>query len=542
MVVLASDEFRPSVTGKSSTIVPTPDPSTRTSDSTMSPPIELHVPLLGRTLLASSMGAGFLFIGLVAWSYSELYLSESPHLASLARWFGWINVYFIPVYLIALCTQRGYSIWGVAPRWFMITPWSLHNLAKDRGWTVPSRAVLAASVLFFVNFLAYGVLFFLDLGEYQLGLILIHGLGHLISMILSETLAVVLLPSPSSPRYARLMGPSTLGAAMFGFFGILVGYTLAKRQVGKWTGLFLPGLLSSYELLCVAVLVRSFTSEYVEKKEVRDAYSQANQGLFVSMHIATLHAMAEGARMILILSPLCGTAPATEEFLIPICSGFVWNVLVRAGFLERVMFVISCGWRTCTRCSLLLQEVKHCTSFPRYFVILAIALARLMGTGNALPGGQETLGYAILALFIADVLENLCSSLLQYMGYQVFPEQRHCGLAELRARAARRLERRSGAAGFDDLAAVTTKGFREECWKLRARFEFLYGPALWSRMPFWAHLVPTFFAQFHTLLYIICLSNGLSFVLGLCHDNYQGVSRGLLWWPIESPSELCVGE
>lgn len=35
-------------------------------------------------------------------------------------------------------------------------------------------------------------------------------------------------------------------------------------------------------------------------------------------------------------------------------------------------------------------EVKHCTSFPRYFVILAIALARLMGTGNALPGGQET--------------------------------------------------------------------------------------------------------------------------------------------------------
>lgn len=156
--------------------------------------------------------------------------------------------------------------------------------------------------------------------------------------------------------------------------------------------------------------------------------------------------------------------------------------------------------------------------------------------------GQETSGYAILALFIADVLENLCSSLLQYMGYQVFPEQRHCGLAELRARAARRLERRSGAAGFDDLAAVTTKGFREECWKLRARFEFLYGPALWSRMPFWAHLVPTFFAQFHTLLYIICLSNGLSFVLGLCHDNYQGVSRGLLWWPIESPSELCVGE
>lgn len=45
--------------------------------------------------------------------------------------------------------------------------------------------------------------------------------------------------------------------------------------------------------------------------------------------------------------------------------------------------------------------------------------------------------------------------------WQVFPEQRHCGLAELRARAARRLERRSGAAGFDDLAAVTTKGRRD---------------------------------------------------------------------------------
>lgn len=38
--------------------------------------------------------------------------------------------------------------------------------------------------------------------------------------------------------------------------------------------------------------------------------------------------------------------------------------------------------------------------------------------------GEETSGYAILALFIADVLENLCSSLLQYMGYQARPRCR----------------------------------------------------------------------------------------------------------------------
>ena len=61
-----------------------------------------------------------------------------------------------------------------------------------------------------------------------------------------------------------------------------------------------------------------------------------------------------------------------------------------------------------------------------------------------------------------------------------------------------------------------------------ARFDFLYGPEDWGFLPYWAHVVPIFIAQFHTLLCIIFLCNGLPYVLGFCQETWSGNVR--LWW------------
>ena len=56
-----------------------------------------------------------------------------------------------------------------------------------------------------------------------------------------------------------------------------------------------------------------------------------------------------------------------------------------------------------------------------------------------------------------------------------------------------------------------------------ARFDFLYGPEDWGFLPYWAHVVPIFIAQFHTLLCIIFLCNGLPYVLGFCQETWSGI-------------------
>lgn len=47
-------------------------------------------------------------------------------------------------------------------------------------------------------------------------------------------------------------------------------------------------------------------------------------------------------------------------------------------------------------------------------------------------------------------------------------------------------------------------------------------------------------AQFHTLLFVIVLGNGINFTLGFCHDPYADLGQGLLWWPVSDASDLCA--
>ena len=47
-------------------------------------------------------------------------------------------------------------------------------------------------------------------------------------------------------------------------------------------------------------------------------------------------------------------------------------------------------------------------------------------------------------------------------------------------------------------------------------------------------------AQFHTMLFIILLGNGLNYTLGFCSEEYDGFARAIVWWPLTG--EECSGE
>ena len=538
--------------GKSSSIAPSDSLEPKKSESQVEVgEIQLCVPSFGKTLAASSLGGTFIFFGLLLLNVSEgASVNETSEVWMIlsARWLAWTCFYHIPIFVMSILVIRCFCTYGSAPSQFaaMIHPSTsmLSERARLDGWKSPRLIWFLLIFLHIANLGVYGLLFYIYIGEDKqyMGLILIHGCGHIICMVMSERAAECFLPTPLARTYCSRMGPSTLGTAMLGFLAVIVSYTLAFRFMGSWVSTFLPSLLSLYELVSTAILVRTFTKEFVQEKEVRKIYTAAgsNQGILVSSHICMLHAMADGARMILILAPITHNEGTSLDFLMPIISGFVWNILVRAGFLERFLFIISCGWKTTTRCNLLLQKVKYSTGCPHFFVLAAIGLVRLC-SGHGLPPEQETLGYAILCLFLAECLENLVSWLLKSREWQVYPKWHPVGPEDLKAMAARQLQRRTSEIDFGDIsnptASVNTKGFRAECWKLRARFDFLYGPEDWGFLPYWAHVVPIFIAQFHTLLCIIFLCNGLPYVLGFCQGSYDGVGRALLWWPVTH--DLC---
>lgn len=102
-----------------------------------------------------------------------------------------------------------------------------------------------------------------------------------------------------------------------------------KRFVaGSWLGALMPAMLSSYELGNLIILQRTFLAEFVTQRQVRRNYCDSNQAILVSAQISLVHAMAEGARMTLILSDMSHETEETFDFLVPIISGVLWNVAV----------------------------------------------------------------------------------------------------------------------------------------------------------------------------------------------------------------------
>eukprot|EP00435_Cladocopium_sp_Y103_P044591 s882_g12.t1 len=226
--------------------------------------------------------------------------------------------------------------------------------------------------------------------------------------------------------------------------------------------------------------------------------------------------------------------------------------------LDRALSILTCGRRTPTRCSLLLQEVKYCMGYPRFFVLLAVILARFCARNPLLPCDHENMGVAVLALFLAEVVEDLMSYLLEWLDFKVHPKRRQVTEEEFEVMAKAQLR---FSLGSDDLSMsavvpstswaaarvgsndfISTKSdisLKDKCWRLRERFRFSYGESDLGVLPFWANFSAVIIAQFHTLLFMILLGNGLNFVLGFCHGELNGFHGALLWWPLTDPDDLC---
>lgn len=346
--------------------------------------------------------------GLLIFAVSEQGLpgiSKSHGLAVVFRVLGWTVMYFVPVHQIAIGNIRGFTLTGIRPgdtalvcSRTALSPTMSAEYAAEHGLST-RRAWRDAALMIALFFSLYAAFFSLYLGEeYQHpGFVLAYGVGHIIAIVVGEAVGQIFrVLTPLDERYASKMGPCTLGPALVGFFIGTSGYGVARRHSGPWLGVLMPFMLSGYELLCLHIIASNFSAEFVQEKAVRRKYCRDNQGVVISLAIAMIHALAEGARLTLILVDIAHDE-THFDFLVPICSGVVWssaglpprarNATVRAGYLDRFAALVTCGWRTPTNSSLLLQKVKYCMGYPRY-----ASVCLLMHEGDAVdfrPTGTD---------------------------------------------------------------------------------------------------------------------------------------------------------
>ncbi|OLP82353.1 hypothetical protein AK812_SmicGene36997 [Symbiodinium microadriaticum] len=481
--------------------------------------VVLCKPGMYKTLAASFFASLFMVAGLMAWSVAEAGIPGVPRtdwFVACFRCFGWFCIYFLPVHIIGISNIRGFAVFGHAP------------------------------------------------GNTHCGFILIYGVGHVVVIVLSEIIGALFAPQldPAVKSYAAGMGrfvcmlhcsglffwfilwdskghpeiqtgPATFGFILVGFFLGTTAYSLAKRVVGAWLGIFMPILLSIYELV---------------------AYVHSNQGITVSLGVALAHAMAEGARLTLIVVDIAHESTTEFDFILPISCGMLWNIIARVGGIDRMLAILTCGRRTPTQCSLLLQEVKYCMGYTRFFAVGAIALTRLLNWHPILPPGKDGIGLALGSLFVAEVIEDILSWVLARLGWRVHPEAPNVSDEEITSLVTRQLQA-FGTTSVKSFSAVLpdpsdtgpqitdAESMRLQSWKLREALDFAYreqpfeefGNVMFvgAELPFWGHFAVVAIAQYHTVLFLVLLSNGLSYVLGICEDaGYMGLNRGILWWPI----------
>lgn len=216
-----------------------------------------------------------------------------------------------------------------------------------------------------------------------------------------------------------------------------------------------------------------------------------------------------------------------------------------------MLAILTCGRRTPTQCSLLLQEVKYCMGYTRFFAVGAIALTRLLNWHPILPPGKDGIGLALGSLFVAEVIEDILSWVLARLGWRVHPEAPNVSDEEITSLVTRQLQA-FGTTSVKSFSAVLpdpsdtgpqitdAESMRLQSWKLREALDFAYREQPFEELPFWGHFAVVAIAQYHTVLFLVLLSNRLSYVLGICEDaGYMGLNRGILWWPIADPGNPC---
>eukprot|EP00438_Fugacium_kawagutii_P035535 Skav214491 [mRNA] locus=scaffold1011:111242:112061:- [translate_table: standard] len=155
--------------------------------------------------------------------------------------------------------------------------------------------------------------------------------------------------------------------------------------------------------------------------------------------------------------------------------------------------------------------------YPRFFTLLAVVLTRM-----------ENMAFAMLALVLAEVVEDLISYALYWLDIRVHPKRRQVTEEELEMLAKAELLAELGQlsppmdsapslSGRPADALRTSQSLKLKCWKLRESFAFSYGEQDLGILPFWAHFSAVMVSMFHTVLFMtpICIFGPVTVVVCL---------------------------
>ena len=499
--------------------------------------LSLCIPSVRGTLLSSILASLLTFLGLLAFGSAES--TKLPRWAMLSlRFLGWTCLLILPVLATAVPSLRNFLLWALQPG---------EHLRRI------SKVGMLQQLCWLTIFAA---LTCIPVHSEALGFFPVFAIGSLFSMAAAIIVARLAGPPVLSSSYARAMGPLGIFLPVVGFCALL-SVCLAIRQAAGVlvSSLLMPLLLSAYEFLGTRIVSRNFVVHFVTKPEVRELYEQTNQGIVVSICICCYHAMAEGARLTVIYMEYKDGQGL--DVLFPIISSVVWNVLMRIGCMDRVMTLVSQGRLKPQNTSKLLRDASYCMGYPRFGAVAALLLTRLsLGTSAV---ASELEGWLWLLILTAELVEDALGYTLWRFGVDVSPVKRFATQQEVEQMSekvvVRRLSQSSRSSGRRDLSVVplprkasrTSNDSSDSSevadhmshvksiqWEVRMGHDFKYAPAEFGVLPFWAHLLPVCFAQCHTVLALTVLSNGPSYILGLCK---AGKATSLLWWPL--PGEAC---
>mmetsp|Transcript_78934 Transcript_78934/g.221461 ORF Transcript_78934/g.221461 Transcript_78934/m.221461 type:complete len:254 (+) Transcript_78934:3-764(+) len=251
--------------------------------------------------------------------------------------------------------------------------------------------------------------------------------------------------------------------------------------------------------------------------------------------------MSQGARTCVLVVEAANDSDG-RGWVFTLAFALVYNVMSRTHWIDKCLFVLSGGRWTVDNFRRLLTQTKFQGGYPPIIALLAVGVMRVVIGHPMIPNS------AITCVTAGIVAENLLEDTLVFAaGYfrilPVFPTVDPQD-KELRERISKK---GSGSivikhATRDDreMVACSTEALDKEflAWDFQhnLRDEF---PAL----PLWAHFSAVMISQFHTVLFLIIFGGGLNFVLGFCNKpGYEGVGRGIVWWPLMEVSDPCGGE
>lgn len=499
----------------------------------------LCLPTKRGTFLASVLACGLTFLGLLLWGFAKLGLPQVPQaqwLTLLLRCVGWVFLFFIPLPLISSTSLWKYLLWGVHPADNLLKAYARHDRC------IFLRAFGYVPLLHLLSAIAWVFVICVPIGEDRMGLVLMQVIGNVVIWLLAVLTTAVLGPKPLCLRYARGVLFLIAYFPMLGAAVVVSVYIPFRHLGGASVGLLMPLLLSAYEQIGTFLVTRKFVARFVTEIETRERYSATNQGICVSMAICNLHAMAEGARLTLFYADSLRNDEWT--ILIPVVCGVLWNIWMRIGCLDRFLHFISCSRWKPNNSTKYLRESSYCMGYARFGAFLAVILTRVcLGRLQLLsPLGFWELPEArpLLLAISAEVTEDVIAYSLWRANVDLYPESRFATDQEVE-KVSQHLYRRRSSTVVPTPAETEEplKDLHSLRWKIRAAHDFKYGPSSFSRLPLWAHFMPVAMAQFHTILAMTIVSNGVVYMLKICENHGQG-SHGVFWWPMPNGTCPCA--